>query len=317
VGAFFVSPTTGAQQAKQARIGFLYFASRKSAIDSRRYPEFVKGMAEIGYVQGKNLVIESRFADGSAERLTPLIEDLLGSRQDAILAAGNPAINALRQATKTIPIVIAQSPDPVAQGWAKSLARPGGNITGLISVTSEIEIKLVELLNSTVPGLTRLGVLANPTNRTHASRIETIRDAAGKFGARVVPASAQSREEIERAFDAMTRERAQALIVLGDTYFLAQSVQIAGFALKNRLPSTHPVPDYAQAGGLMTYGTDIADNFRRAALYIDKILKGARPGDLPIETPTKFELTINLRTAKALGIAIPQSVLIRANRVIE
>jgi putative tryptophan/tyrosine transport system substrate-binding protein len=305
------------QHAKAAKVGFLYFASRKSAIDSGRYPAFIKGMAELGYVEGKNLAIEARFADGSASRLASLIEELLRTRPDAMLVAGNPAINAARQATKTIPIVIAQSPDPVAQGWAKSLARPGGNLTGLISVTSEVEPKLVELMASVVPKLARLAVLSNPTNRTHGSRIAIIRDAAATYGARVVRASAQSNEEIERGFEAMAREGAQALIVLGDTYFLAQAAQIAALALKNRLPSTHPVPDYAHAGGLMTYGPDIADNFRRAAVYIDKILKGARPGDLPIERPTRFELTINLRTAGALGLTIPKAMQFQAAKVIE
>ena len=305
------------QRGKPARIGFLYFASRKSAIDSRRYPLFARGMAELGYVEGKNLVIEARFADGNAERLPVLVAELLHAGVDVILAAGNPAINAARQATKTVPIVIAQSPDPVAQGWANSLARPGGNITGLISVASEIEPKMVEFLNSVVPGLERLAVLSNPTNRTHAPRVASIRDAARTFGAGVVSARAQSREEIGRAFEAMASERAQALIILGDTYFLSQAAHLAALALGNRLPSTHPVHDYAQAGGLMTYGPDIADNFRRAAGYVDKILKGAKPGDLPIERPTRFELTINMKTARALGVSMPKTMLFQADKVIE
>jgi len=305
------------QRSKPARIGFLYFASQKSAIDSRRYPAFLKGMSELGYVAGKNLVIEARFADGRAERLPLLAAELVRAGVDVILAGGNPAIHAAHQATKTVPIVIAQSPDPVAQGWAASLARPGGNITGLISVTSEIELKLVEFMNAVVPRLARLAVLSNPTNRTHPARVVTIRNAAKPLGAALVPVSAQAPDEIERAFGAMTRERAQALIILGDTYFLAQARQIADLALKNRLPSMHTIRDYAEVGGLMTFGTDIPDNFRRAAGYVDKILKGARPGDLPIERPTRFELTINMKTARALGLSIPKTLQFQADTVIE
>lgn len=305
------------QRSKPAKIGFLYFASQKSAMDSRRYPAFIKGMSELGYVEGKNLFIEARFADGVANRLTVLASELVGAGVDVLVAGGNAAINAARQATKTIPIVIAQSPDPVAQGWAASLARPGGNITGLISVASEIELKMVEFMHSVVPGLARLGVLSNPTNRTHSGRVASIREAVKTFGAAVVPVRAQTPDELERAFEAMAREGAQALIVLGDTYFLSQARQIAGLALKNRLPSAHTIGDYAEVGGLIAYGPDIPDNFRRAAGYVDKILKGAKPGDLPIERPRRFELTLNMKTARALGLSIPKTLHFQAERVIE
>ena len=305
------------QQGRPAKVGFLYFASQKSALDSRRYPPFIKGMSELGYIEGKDFSIEARFADGKAERLPLLAAELVRAGVDVIVAGGNAAINAARQATKSVPIVIAQSPDPVAQGWAVSLARPGGNITGLISLASEIELKMVEFLHSVVPGLARLAVLSNPTNRTHAARVAIIRAAARTIGASVVSATAQTPDEIERAFEAMAHQRAQALIVLGDTYFLSQARLIAGLALKNRLPSTHTIPDYAEVGGLIAYGPDIPDNFRRAAGYVDKVLKGAKPAELPIEQPTRFELTINMKTARALGVSVPKTLQFQATRVIE
>jgi putative ABC transport system substrate-binding protein len=274
-------------------------------------------MSELGYVEGRNFSVEARFADGKAERLPLLASELVRAGVDVIVAGGNAAINAARQATNSVPIVIAQSPDPVAQGWAASLARPGGNITGLISLASEIELKMVEFMRSVVPGLARLAVLSNPTNRTHAARVAIIGDAAKTFGASVASVMAQTPDEIERAFEVMARERAQALIVLGDTYFLSQARQIAGLALKNRLPSTHTIPDYAEAGGLIAYGPDIPDNFRRAAGYVDKVLKGAKPAELPIEQPRRFELTINMKTARALGLSIPKTLQFQADKVIE
>ena len=291
-------PVFAQQRTRPARIGFLYFASRKSAIDSRRYPAFVKGMAEIGYLEGKNLMLETRFADGKAERLPGLVAELLQAGVEVIVAAGNPAIHAANQSGAATPIVIAQSPDPVSEGWAKTLARPGGKVTGLTSATSEIEIKMVEFLASAVPGFSRLAVLSNPANRGHGPRLVTVQAAAKTLGAAVISVAARSAEEIERAFQTATRERAQVLIVLGDTYFLSQVSQIAGLARKNRLPSAHTIRDYAEAGGLIAYGPDIPDNFRRAATYVDRILKGAKPGDLPIERPTRFELTMNMKTAR-------------------
>ena len=305
------------RRGQPAKVGFLYFASRKSAIDSRRYPAFVKGMAEIGYLEGKNLTIETRFADGKAERLPALVAELLQAGVEVIMAAGNPAIHAANQSSAAIPVVIAQSPDPVAEGWAKTLARPGGKVTGLTSATSEIEIKMVEFLGSAVPGFSRLAVLSNPANRGHGARLVTVRAAAKTLGAEVISVAARSAEEIERAFQTMTRERAQVLIILGDTYFLSQVSQIVGLARKNRLPSAHTIRDYAEAGGLIAYGPDIPDNFRRAATYVDRILKGAKPGDLPIERPTRFELTINMKTARELGLTVPKALLFQADTVIE
>lgn len=300
-----------------AKVGFLYFASQKSAIDSRRYPAFVNGMAELGYVEGRNLLIEARFAEGKAERLPLLVAELVRAGVEVIVAGGNPAIHAANQSSAAIPVVIAQSPDPVSEGWAKTLARPGGKVTGLTSATSEIEIKMLEFLRAAVPGFSRLAVLSNPTNRGHAGRVATLEAAAKTLGTTIVSVIAQSPEEIEAAFQAMTRQRVHALIVLGDTYFLSRVGQIATLALRNRLPSAHTIRDYTHAGGLMAYGPDIPDNFRRAATYVDRILKGARPGDLPIERPTRFELTINLKAARDLGLTIPKALLFQADTVIE
>jgi len=307
-----------AQQAvKIWRVGFFHYGSRQSVMDSGRYQLFLDGMRELGYVEGKNLAIETRFADGKTGPLPDLAAELVRLKVDVIVATGTPVYQALQKATRTIPIVITVSADPVGEGFAASLARPGGNITGLSSANLDLTAKHLELLTTAVPRLSRVAVLINPAHRGHPARLKIIQAAALKTGMQVLPVDAPTPDGIGRGFASMSRERAQAVIILGDSFFDQQERQITALALKHRLPSIFVVRDFAEAGGLMSYGQNQADNFRRAATYVDKILKGAKPGDLPIEQPTKFELVINMKTARALGITIPQSILVRADKVIE
>jgi putative tryptophan/tyrosine transport system substrate-binding protein len=304
-------------KSKVARIGFLYFGSRQSSLDTGRYDAFVQGMRELGYVEGTNLIIEARFADGKTERLPALAAELVRLTVDVIVATGSPVYRALQHATTTIPVVVTVTSDPVADGLAASMARPGGNITGLSVTAADLGPKLVELLKAAVPKLARLAVLLQTENPAHPSQLKRTMSAAQRVGIQVVLAEAGTAQEIPREFETMTKEHARAVIILPDPMFLQESRLIAAQALKYRLPSGSVIRDFAEAGLLMSYGPNAVDNFRRAAGYVDKILKGAKPGDLPIEQPTKFELVINMKTGKALGLTIPQSLLLRADKVIE
>jgi ABC-type uncharacterized transport system substrate-binding protein len=304
-----------AQQEKLRRIGLLSVRSRKSLVDAGRYGAFLKGMQELGYVEGKHFLIEGRYADGKFERVPGLAEELVRLKVDVIIAEGNAANRAAQQATATIPVVITVSPDPVGQGFAASFARPGGNVTGLAS--GDVVSKYLELITIAVPGLSRIAVLANPANAGHAERRQTILAAAQKAGVTVVPVDARNQEDIERAFARMTQERAKAVVILADTYFAEQERRIAELALKRRLPSIFNTPEYPEVGGLMSYGPDLNENFRHVATFVDKILKGAKPGELPFELPMRLHLVLNRKTAKAIGLAIPQELLLRAERVIE
>ncbi len=312
------APLAAAQElAKVPRVGFLYFGSRQSAMETGRYNAFVKGMRDLGYVQGKNLVIEDRFADGNPERLPGLVAELLGLRVDGIVATGSPVYSALREATATIPIVITVSADPIGEGLAASLARPGGNITGLSDASSDLFSKQVELLMTSMPKLARITLVWNSTNSSHPALRRQIQAVGRAVGIEVTDIEAHTTDDIQRSFAAMAHTRTGAVVLLPDTFFAQQLRQIAQLTLKHRLPSIGWIRQYSEDGGLMAYGEDVTDNFRRAAVYVDKILKGTKPGDLPIEQPTKFELVVNLKTAKALGLTIPQSVLVRADEVIQ
>jgi putative ABC transport system substrate-binding protein len=305
------------QQAKVARIGFLYHGSRQSSLDTGRYQAFVQGMRELGYVEGTNFTVEARFADGKFERLPALASELVRLKMDVIVATGTPTYRALQHATTTIPVVITVTFDPVGDGFAASMARPGGNITGLSISAADLGSKLLELLKAAVPKLSRVAVLVNPENPAHPPRVIRIMSAAQKVGIQVVLAEAGPVQEIEREFAMMAKERANAAIILADGFFLQESRPIAAQALKHRLPSISQLREYAEAGGLMSYGPNSVDNFRRAATYVDKILKGARPGDLPFEQPTRYQLVINHKTATALGLTIPQALLRQADEVIQ
>jgi putative tryptophan/tyrosine transport system substrate-binding protein len=286
-------------------------------LDTGRYRSFLQGMRELGYIEGKNFVVEARFADGEGAALPGLAAELISGKVDVIVATGTPVTLALRKATRTVPIVSTVSSDPAGDGSSASLARPGGNITGLSNFAPELSQKQVELLTACVPKLSRLAVLVNPSNAEHSGRLKLVESAARKVGMRVLAVHGGTPDEITSSFGAMARDRAEAVLILGDTFFLQQMRRIADLALKYRLPSVFLNPELVEAGGLMSYGPNFTDNFRRAASYVDKILKGAKPADLPIEQPTKFELVINLKTAKALGLTIPQSLLLRADQVIE
>jgi putative ABC transport system substrate-binding protein len=304
-------------QGRVWRVGFFYTGSRQSALDTGRYNAFVQGMRELGYVDGKNVVIEARFADGKIERAPGLAAELVRLKVDVIVATGSVAYRALQHATTSIPVVITVTNDPVAAGVAASLARPGGNFTGLADTAVDLGPKQLELLRAAVPQLSRVGVLLNPDNVTHPVQMKRVMLAAQKIEVQVVLAEAGTAAEIESGLGSLAQYRVDAVILFADTYFTQQLQQIAQAALKQRLPSIYNLHEYAQVGGLMSYGADLVDNFGRAATYVDKILKGAKPGDLPFEQPTRYSLAINLKTTKALGLTIPQSVLLRADEVIQ
>jgi putative ABC transport system substrate-binding protein len=304
-------------QNKVWRVGFLALRHVNFVDTDYYYGPFREGMRELGYIEGRNLAIEWRSAEGRAERLPALVADLVQLKVDVIVTAGSAATSAAQKATSALPIVMATTPDPVGSGFVKSLLRPGANITGLSNLSVDINRKHLEIMLSIIPRLSRVAVLVNPTNSSHAAILKSTQDAARKLDIKVLPAEARTPQEIERAFSAMAREHAGAVIIAIDAFFIQQGRQIAQLAAKQRLPSMAGSREYVEAGGLMSYGQNLADNYRRAATYVDKILKGARPGDLPVEQPTTFELFINRKTAKAIGLAIPQELLLRADRVIE
>ena len=306
-----------AQQAKIWRVGVLATRNRPASLEADAFGEFVQGMRELGYVEGKNVLIEFRWAEGKYERLPALAAELAHLRMDVIVAAGAQDIDAARRATSTIPIVMATSPDPVVSGFAKTLAHPGGNITGLTNSTEDISPKLFEMLQNTVPKLSRVAVLVNPVNSSHAGVLTSIEPAARRAGITLIPVEARDAAEIERAFSAMALAKAGAVLLPRDGFYIQQVHQMSKLAAKYRLPSISGYREYVEAGGLMSYGQSARQSFRRAATYVDKIFKGASPGDLPIEQPTIFELFVNARTAKALGLTLAQSLLISADKVIE
>ena len=319
LGAALAAPLASfAQQpGKIWRIGFLAPRSRPTSADPDVYSAFPQGMRELGYIEGKNLIIEWRFADGNFERLPGLAAELVLMKVDVIVAAGTVATQVAQRATTTIPIVIAASLDPVGSGFVKSLTRPGGNITGLSLATSDFSPKHLELLMTAAPKLSRVAVLVNPDNSAHPALLKSVQAAAQKLGVQVLPVNARTPEDIERGFAMMKRERAEAVIVATDAFFFLQRRQIAELALRHRLASMATNCQHAEAGDLMSYGQNVADFYRRAATFVDKILKGAKPGELPFELPTRFYLVINRKTVKALGLTISPELLLRADRVIE
>ena len=302
-------------QERRWRVGFLALR-RPVSLASDQFGAFPRGLRELGYVEGRNLVIEWRFADGRSDRLQALAAELVGLKVDVILAAGTQAISAARQATTTVPIVMAGANDPVGSGFVASLAHPGGNVTGLSLLLDDVTPKQLEMLLAVMPKLARVALLANPANVSYATLEANVQAAARRAGIEVLPVHARTPEEIDVAFAGMAQGRTGAIIVASDALFTQQMRQIATLAEKNRLPSIAPFRQYVEVGALMSYGQDFTEHFRRTAVYVDKILKGANPGNLPVEQPTRFELVINQNTAKALGITIPQSLLLRADEVI-
>ena len=299
------------------RVGFLAARRRPVSFDADFFGAFPRGMRDLGYVEGKNLVIEWRFSDGHYERLPDLAAELVNLKVDVIVASGPPVIVAMQKATKTIPIVILTGLDPVEAGFVKTLARPGGNITGVSNLSGEISPKQLEMLLTMVPKLARVAVLVNPDNPAHPAVLKNLRAAAQKVGIKVLPVEARTSQEIEAGFSLMNKEHAGAIIVALDVFLVQQRRQIAELALKNRLPSIAVYREHVEDGGLMSYGENIAEQLRRVAVFVDKILKGAKPADLPVEQATKLELVINRKAANALGLTIPQSLLITADQVIQ
>jgi putative ABC transport system substrate-binding protein len=315
-GGLLAAPLAAeAQQAdKMARIGWL-------AVNLAAFPHvreaFLQGLRDLGHVEGRNVVIEYRDAEGKLERLPVLAAELVALKVDVIVAPSTPAALAAKQATRTLPIVFAVAADPVASGLVTGLAQPGGNVTGLSILAPELIGKRLEQLTQAVPGVSRVAVLWQPGalgKRTEQDMLKGAEATAGALGVRLQSVEVRSPADFDRAFSDMTRARAGALIVLPSPIF-SERRHLVDLAAKNRLPAVYTWREYVDAGGLMSYGPDLADMLRRAATYVDKILKGAKPADLPIEQPTKFELVINLKTAKALGLTIPQSLLQRADQV--
>jgi putative ABC transport system substrate-binding protein len=306
------------QQGRVWRVGFIGHRSRPDSLDSDIYGALPRGMRELGYVEGKNLEILWRYSEGKAERLPGLAAELVRLNVDVIVAGETLPVAAAKKATTSIPIVMGGAGDPIGSGFIKSLARPEGNITGLSNFTGDISPKLLDILRSMVPKLFRVAVLVNPTNPAHTATVKGVQEAARGIGLQTLLVEARNAQEIENAFVQMVRGNVGAVIVQPDpTFFSQERALIINLAMKDRMPSIMTFRGYADAGGLMTYGHDWAENYRRAATYVDKILKGAKPADLPVEQPTRFELHINAKTAKALGLTIPQSLRISADKVIE
>ena len=304
------------QPTKVPRIGYLTGASLFA--NSARHEAFRQGLRELGYVEGKNIVIDWRSAEEKLDRLPALAAELVRLKVDIIVTGGSSPTRAAKEATTTIPIVMAQDGDPVGSGFVASLARPGGNITGLSALAPDLNGKRLELLREIVPKLSRVAVLGTSTQPGNAQSLKEVELAAKSFGVKLQYLDVLSSKDITIAFRAATKGRADAvLMLLPGRVAISQRPEVVELAVKNRLPAIYNTAEWAEAGGLITYGTSITDLDRRAATYVDKILKGAKPADLPVEQPTKFEFIINLRAAKQIGLTIPPNVLARADRVIK
>ncbi len=301
---------------KGFRGGYLSPGSSSDPARLRRFEAFRQGLRELGYVEGQSIAIEPRWAEGNYDRYPALAADLIRLKVDVIVTVGGAATQAAQQATRTIPIVMSVVIDPLGGGLVPSLARPGGNVTGL-SVMAELVGKQLEVLKEVVPKLSRVAVLWNPANPGSAPQLREAEVAARTLALRLQTLEARVPQEIDSAFAAMTREQAGGLVILADAIFTNQVRQIAELAMKSRLPSIYGLREYVEAGGLMVYSPNTLELERRAATYVDKILKGAKPAALPIQQPTTFDFVLNLKTAKVLGLTIPRSVLLRADQVIE
>jgi len=309
------APLADAQQrAKIPRIGYLHGASLSTM--AARNEAFQQGLRELGYVEGKNILIEWRYAEGKPDRLPALAAELVRLKVDIIVSAGAAVTRAAKEATTTIPIVMTNEADPVGTGVVASLARPGGNITGLSTLSPELSGKQLELLKEVVPRLSSMAVLGTSTNPGYAQTLKEIELAAGALKVKLQYLDVLDPKDVDAAFRAAIKGRAGALLVLPSSVLISQRTQIVDLALKNRLPAIYNRRDYVEDGGLMTYSTSLTDLDRRAATFVDKILKGTKPADIPVEQPIKFEFIVNLKTAKQIGLTIPPNVLVRADKVI-
>ena len=307
-------PAEAQQTGKVPRIGFLGAASASAL--TGQLDAFRQGLRELGYIEGKNIVVEHRYADGKVDRVPELAAELVGLKVDVIVTYQTPSVLALKKASATIPIVFAMLSFPIENGIVASFARPGGNATGLTVLSEELNGKRLELLKEAAPKVTRIGVLSNLTNPTQPQEWKEIQAAAQGLGLKLQSLGVRSSNDFDGAFEAALKGRIQALLNLPEALFIVQLNRIVEFAAKNKLPAMYSSPEFVQAGGLMSYSPIITDLWRRAASYVDKILKGSKPADLPVEQPMKFEFVINLKMAKQIGLTIPPNVLARADRVI-
>ena len=309
-----VSVAQAQQAAKVPRLGFLIGGSASAV--AARTEAFRQGLRELGYVEGKNIIIEWRYGEGKLDRLPALAAELVRFKVDIIVTSGGTPTRAAKEATSTIPIVMAQDSDPVGSGYVASLASPGGNITGLSSLAPELGGKRLELLKEIVPKLSRVAVLGTSTNPGYAQVLKEIELVAKAFRVKLQYLDVLSFKDIETAFRAAGKERVDAVLLLVSLVLNAQRKQIVELAVKNRLPAIYYTAEWVEDGGLLSYGVSFTDLYRRAATYVDKILKGRTPADLPVEQPMKFEFIVNLKAAKQIGLTIPPNVLVRADKVI-
>ncbi|MGH7828253.1 MAG: ABC transporter substrate-binding protein [Candidatus Binatia bacterium] len=307
-------PAEAQQPAKLHRIGFL--GNSNATLEANLVGPFREGLRDLGYIEGRNILIECRWAEGKYERFPALIAELIALKVDLIVTAGTPASLAVKKATTSIPLVMIAVGDPVGTGLITSLHHPGGNITGLTSIAADLEGKRLELLREVIPALSHVAVFWNPASPFQVVAEKELQAAAQVLRMKVLSLGVKAQEQFDNAFATIRRERPGALLVLADRLFLHNRARIMDFALKNRLPGVHAYVELVEAGGLMSYGPSYAGMHRRAATYVDKILKGRKPADLPVEQPTKFELVINLKAAKQIGLTIPPNVLARADWVI-
>jgi len=313
--ALGATPAAGAQPSgKVARIGFLWDTP---AVWPHALDAFRQGLRELGWIEGQNLAIEYRWAEGRFERLPGFVDELLRLKVDLIVAPTSIYTGAAKRATATVPIVFISHADPLGSGHVASLARPGGNATGLTIMMSETMAKSVELLKATIPELTRLAVVWDPATPSHRPSLKAVEERGRALGLRVQPVAVRGAAEYEAAFAAMVHERAGAVLVLSTPLFISGARRLAELGLRHRLPTMFGPREHVETGGLLSYSPDRADLYRRAAAYVDRILKGANPAELPVQQAEKFELVINLRTARAIGLTIPQSVLARADQIVE
>jgi putative ABC transport system substrate-binding protein len=314
LAAYAVVPAATVQPARIPRVGFLALGTAGLSGDVK---PFQQGMSELGYVEGQNVVVEYRFADGKAERLPELAAELVSLDVDAIVATSSPAIRAAQQATRTIPIVMGISAEPVEQRFVTSLARPGGNITGLTSMSVELSGKRLEYLSEIVPRMARVAVLWDSTYPGKTLEVQELQHAAELLGLQLQLLEARTPADFEGAFEAARAGQAQAMLVLGTPTFHQNHARIAELAARDELPSMHETPHLVRNGGLVAYGPTNDDLFHRSAYFVDRILRGAAPNDLPVERPTRFYLAMNLQTAEALGLTVPRSLLVNAHEVVQ
>jgi putative ABC transport system substrate-binding protein len=315
-GLFAVPLAAGAQQTgKLPRIGFL--GNSTAALETNLVGPFREGLRDLGYVEGRNVLIEYRWAEGKYERFPALTAELIAQKVDVIITAGTPATLAVKKATTFVPLVMIAVGDPVGTGIVPSLSQPGGNITGLTSISTEMDAKRLELLREVIPSVSHIAVLWNAASPLQVLAEKQVHAAAQGLRMRVLSLGVRTEEEIQNAFAVMVRERPDALLVLADRLLLHHRARIMDFASRQRLPGVYAYRELVEAGGLMSFGPSYADMHRRAAYFVDRLLKGTKPADLPVERPATFDLVINLKAAKALGLTFPQSVLLRATEVIQ